>query len=138
MKTLFTGGCACGAVRYECEARPLSMHNCHCRDCQRITGGAFASVLVVPQSSFRITGALRRHATTRLTGRPNLRGFCTNCGSSVTVGEDSDRDRVGLMAGSLDDPDLFEPAMNIFICDARPWEILDPALPAHEHYKPRG
>ncbi len=137
MKTPFTGGCACGAVRYECGSRPLSMHNCHCRDCQRTTGAAYAPVLVVPLSSLRMAGTLQHHATTRLSGRPNLRGFCANCGSPVTVGEDPGRDRIGLMAGSLDGPGAFKPAMNIFICDTQPWEIPDPALPGHEEYMPR-
>ncbi|HEU0005684.1 MAG TPA: aldehyde-activating protein, partial [Terriglobia bacterium] len=48
MKIPFTGGCVCGAVRYECSAEPIMMFKCHCRDCQRVTGGGFVAGLVVP------------------------------------------------------------------------------------------
>jgi hypothetical protein len=54
MTAPFTGGCACGAVRYECTAEPLGSINCHCRDCQRASGTAYASVLRVPAASFRV------------------------------------------------------------------------------------
>lgn len=135
----FQGGCLCGSVRYECCSHPLSMHNCHCRDCQQVTGGAYAPVLVVPMSTFKIIsdGMLQRYATTRLSGRRNQRGFCAKCGSPVTVGEDPERDRIGLMAGSLDDPRRFKPSMDIFICDAQPWDAMDVTLPKHPQYMPR-
>ncbi|WP_409878663.1 GFA family protein [Dendronalium sp. ChiSLP03b] len=50
------GGCMCGAIRYECSAEPIAMGNCHCRDCQRATGSAFAAALLVPSSAVTITG----------------------------------------------------------------------------------
>src|SRR5215470_2525146 len=55
MVTSFMGGCACGAIRYECSAAPIFALNCHCRDCQRATGTAYASVLRVPAKAFRVT-----------------------------------------------------------------------------------
>jgi len=139
MEIPFTGGCLCGAFRYVCRAHPLSMHNCHCRDCQQVTGGAYAPVLVVPLSALEIpaTGHLQRHVTIRINGRRNVRGFCATCGSPVTVGEDPERDRIGLMAGSLDNPAVFRPARNIFICDAQPWDVMDTALPQYPNYAPR-
>jgi hypothetical protein len=51
MKVPFTGGCLCGAIRYECSAEPIVMGNCHCRDCQRATGSAFAAALLVPRNA---------------------------------------------------------------------------------------
>ena len=53
MKIPFTGGCACGAIRYECSAEPIMMFKCHCRDCQQVTGGGFVAGLLVPASAFR-------------------------------------------------------------------------------------
>ena len=55
----FTGGCMCGAVRYECADDPIAMGNCHCRDCQRATGSAFAAAVLVPVSAVRISGEVK-------------------------------------------------------------------------------
>lgn len=55
MSTNFTGGCACGAIRYEVSAEPIVMFNCHCRDCQKTTGGPYTPVMYVPASAFKIT-----------------------------------------------------------------------------------
>ena len=51
MKIPFTGGCVCGAIRYECTAEPIMTFKCHCRDCQRVTGGGFVAGLLVPADS---------------------------------------------------------------------------------------
>ena len=58
MKVPFSGGCACGAIRYSCAAEPLYMGNCHCRDCQRGTGSAYFAAVIVKQSDFSLTGEL--------------------------------------------------------------------------------
>lgn len=134
----FNGGCVCGEVRYECNSLPLVMVKCHCLDCQRVSGGPYAPVLSVPLTSFRVTrGEMKRFATTRISGKPNLRGFCANCGSRLTVGEDLIRNLVGIMAGSLDDPGLFKPNMDIFVRDAQRWDLMDAILPKHDQYMPR-
>jgi hypothetical protein len=58
MAVPFTGGCACGAIRYECAAEPLYMGNCHCRDCQRATGSAYFAAVSVSTTAFRqLSGA---------------------------------------------------------------------------------
>ena len=65
MATRFTGGCICGGVRYECAADPIAAGNCHCRDCQQVTGGGFVPGLLVPAPAFRLTkGQLRYHFPT--------------------------------------------------------------------------
>jgi hypothetical protein len=135
MKLPLTGGCVCGEVRYECAAPPLAMLKCHCRDCQRTSGGPYAPVLVLPFADFKLTrGSLRHFATTRLNGRPNQRGFCPTCGSRLTLGEDPARNLLGLLAASLDEPGCFQPTAEIFTCDTQPWDHLDAALPRHEQY----
>lgn len=73
----FSGGCACGAIRYECNAEPIVMFNCHCRDCQRVSGGAFSAVIYVPLKAFSVTrGSLRYYHTPSASGGHNKRGFC--------------------------------------------------------------
>jgi hypothetical protein len=103
-----------------------------------VSGGPNAPVVVVPLKALKITiGALQHYATTRLSGRHNLRAFCAKCGSRLTVGEDPERDIVGLMASSLDDPSWFKPTMDIFVCDAQQWDIMDTDLPKYQQYMPR-
>jgi hypothetical protein len=139
MKIPFTGGCACGAIRYECTAEPVMMLKCHCRDCQHITGGAFAPAVLLPAKAFRLTqGDLSYHFTPSLAGGKHKRGFCTRCGSRITGGEKQNEPSrvIGVLAGSLDDPSWFRAQMDIFTSDAQPWDHMDPAIPKYEKYPP--
>jgi hypothetical protein len=138
MKLPITGGCVCGAVRYECAAAPLLMLKCHCRDCQQVSGGPYVPAVVFPIRAFKITqGALQHYATPSLAGGHNLRGFCAQCGSRLTGAENPEKGIIGVVASSLDDPSLFKSQMDIFVCDAQSWDLMDPALPKHQQYMPR-
>ncbi len=129
------GGCLCGAVRYECNAEPIVTFNCHCRDCQRLSGGPYAPVLYFPASAFSLTkGELRRYATESMRRGENTRGFCAQCGTRIS-GAESERG-VGLLASSLDDPSLFRPQFDIHVSDAQPWDQMDPAIPKFDGYPP--
>jgi len=140
LKVPFTGGCVCGAIRYECTAEPIMMFKCHCRDCQRVTGGGFVAGLLVPATAFRLTqGQLRYHFTPSAAGGSHKRGFCPECGSRVTGGEFDrpDSEFIGITVGSLDNPSWFHPQMDLFVSEAQPWDHMDPAIPKFEHYPPR-
>lgn len=129
----FSGGCVCGAVRYECDADPTIMFKCHCRDCQHVSGGGYAAVLLFPRNDLRfIKGALQQYATQSLAGGENVRSFCAKCGSRISGGKSPDS--IGILAGSLDDPRLFVPTMDIHVADAQPWDLLDPATRKFEGY----
>ena len=130
---LVTGGCSCGAVRYECTAEPTYMFKCHCRDCQYVSGSAYMPVYYVPKTAFRFTkGDVKRHETQSLRGGTNLRGFCADCGSRLTGGE-SERG-IGIAAPSLDDPRAFRPTFHTFTVDAEPWDLLEPELRHFDEY----
>lgn len=81
MGAKWTGGCMCGAVRYECSAeQPAFTTNCYCHDCQRASGTALTSNLVVPAEAVRITrGQLKYHEHTADSGNKVRRGFCADC-----------------------------------------------------------
>jgi hypothetical protein len=137
MKVPFTGGCACGAIRYECTAEPIMMLKCHCRDCQHITGGGFAAAVLLPAEAFQLTkGELTYHFTPSLFGGKHKRGFCVNCGSRITGAEKQDESPqfIGILAGSLDDPSWFRPQMDIFTSDAQPRDQIHPGIPKYETY----
>jgi len=135
MATLFTGGCVCGAIRYEVNAEPIMMFNCHCRDCQRTTGSAFTPVVYVPAKAFKITkGSPHYYSTPSDMAGHNKRGFCPECGSRLFGG--ASETGQGIAASSLDDPSLFKPEVHMWIADAQPWDHMDPDLPKSEKYPP--
>lgn len=139
MNAPFSGGCACGAIRYECTAEPVAMFKCHCRDCQRAAGGAFTPVVVVPADSFKLTrGTPRYYHTPSAAGGRHQRGFCADCGSRVTAGGNPDHQTggVGVTAGSLDDPSAFFATADVWISDAQLWDVMDPKLPKFAQYPP--
>ena len=139
MNTPFTGGCVCGAIRYECTAQPteIQMFKCHCRDCQRVGGGAFSAVVYVPAPTFKITrGKVHYHHTPSEFQGEHKRGYCADCGSRLTGGEGPKAPGVGMMVASLDDPSWFRPAMHMWISDAQPWDILEPDIPKFEKLPP--
>ncbi len=115
------------------------MFKCHCRDCQRVTGGGFVAALLVPATAFRLTqGRLRYHFTPSAAGGLHKRGFCAACGSRLTGGEREGQatDWIGVTAGSLDDPSWFHPQMDFFVSDVQPWDQMDLAIPKYQLYPP--
>jgi hypothetical protein len=128
MKTPFTGGCMCGAIRYECSSEPIFMGNCHCRDCQQATGTAFAAAILVPRSAVTITGDVKYYDVTGGSGGIVSRGFCPICGSRL-FGKPPIPELMGIMAGSLDDPSWFQPGMDFYTASAQPWDYMNPELP---------
>lgn len=135
MKTPFEGGCACGAVRYRCDAEPIGMLKCHCRDCQRISGSPHVCAILIPRAAFHFTkGQPKYFCTSSADGGQHQRGFCANCGSRLTGGEppDHSNDFIGITAGSLDDASWFKPGMELWLSDAQPW---DPPLQGIAHFE---
>ena len=130
MPTPFTGGCACGAIRYECTGAPIQALNCHCRDCQRETGSAFSPVLVVPKTAFTLAqGSPQYFALLAASGQMTRRAFCAECGSPLFGLPGSAPDLVTIRVGSLDDPSEFRPSQDIYTVSAQPWDYMNPELP---------
>lgn len=125
----FTGGCRCGAIRYECSAEPVMAGNCHCRDCQKVSGSAFSANLAVPQEVLRISGAVKYHDVKAESGNTVSRGFCPNCGAPVLAKSSGMPGLVIVRAGSLDDPSWFRPGMDLYTSSAQPWDYMNPELP---------
>lgn len=125
----FTGGCQCGAVRYECSADPICTGNCHCRDCQKASGSGYIPALGVPTDALRITGTVKYFESRADSGHTVSRGFCAACGSRL-FGKSAEMGAItAIMAGSLDDPSRFKPAMDIYTSSAQLWDHMNPQLP---------
>ena len=137
MPTSFSGGCACGAIRYECSGEPLGALNCHCRDCQRMSGSAFNTALVVPSASFRLThGEPKSYAKQGDSGNTLRRAFCDTCGSPLFTENVARPAFVGIKAASVDDPSWVRPDMDIWTASAQPWDYRNPELPRFEKGPP--
>src|ERR1700712_2403276 len=82
VKLPLTGGCMCGAARYEITQEPIGVYTCHCTDCQRATVSAFSIGVAVPGEAFRLTGRDLQPAPGGITdgGRPKTRWVCPDCG----------------------------------------------------------
>jgi hypothetical protein len=138
MATTFTGGCLCGAVRYECFADPLFMGNCHCRDCQKAGGGAYDACIGLPAAALKITGKVKYHDTKAESGNTLSRGFCPECGARLFSKTSGMQDLAMITAGSLDDPSQYKPSIDIFTSSAQPWDYMNPALPKFPKMPPMG
>jgi hypothetical protein len=135
--TSYTGGCACGAIRYEITAAPVRSFQCQCRDCQRDTGGGHASVMVFPRAAIRIAGDVVENPRTADSGAAKRKGFCGKCGSPLYNKPQNVPDLIGVYVGTLDDPSGFEPEIVMFASRGHRWDHLDPTLPKVPHMRPR-
>jgi len=134
----FCGGCACGAVRYECSAIPIAMVNCHCRDCQRAGGSAYAPTVVVSRRALRLSsGQPTYHSTTAESGNIAQRAFCPECGTPLYASTSARPEFVGIRAASLDDPSWFRPTADVWTSSAQPWDLMDSTVPKFSRGRPR-
>lgn len=127
-----TGGCLCGALRYEFEGEPTYAGFCYCTDCRKASGAAFVPFMGVPAEAVRFTGEVRQHHARSIRGTAAVRNHCAACGSLVfggIVGEDSGHT---VYAGSLDDPSVFQPSIAIFTRDKPAWVEVPADLVAFE------
>ena len=126
-----TGGCNCGAVRYEV-TEPLPMASyCHCKRCQRRSGAAASPSAHPAPGSFRIVkGEDRLKSWNPEGGGEKL--FCGDCGSSVYVHNPGHPDSIGIRMGTFDEDPGVRPSVRQFVASAAPWEeIPDDGLPRH-------
>ncbi len=125
------GGCYCGALRYEAEGEPMMQAQCHCRECQYITGGSPNLFIAMPVANFKYTkGAPKQFARSDLE-RPVTREFCENCGTHV-VTRAPGFPAVIIKVGSLDDPKQFTPKMAIYTIDQQPFHRIPEGIPTFE------
>lgn len=128
-----TGGCSCGAVRFSFpRTAVLSAAHCHCRDCQRATGSAFATFCFVPEAAFMIEGEPKGYTVHGESGQGVVRSFCPTCGSQLFSQVEVMPGVYFVKAGVLDDASWVEPASSYWASSAQPWCTPNPDIPAHD------
>jgi hypothetical protein len=130
------GGCACGAIRYALTAAPMIVHACHCRNCQKLTGSAFAINLWIERKFVVASGAepvAFRH--TAGSGKPHDVFACPACGTALwSKYHAAPGDTVLLRGGTLDDPAAVKPDVHIFTRSKVPWLDLPKDARAFEMF----
>ena len=132
----FEGGCTCRAVRYRMSARPLFVHCCHCRWCQRETGTAFAlNALIESDRVLLLCGQPETVDTPSNSGKGQKIVRCPACKVAVWSHYAGAGDRAKFVrVGTLDDPDRFPPDIHIFTASRQPWVVLPAGVPAVPEY----
>ena len=117
----FTGGCLCGAVRFEATGRPYRVGLCHCLDCRKHHGALFHASAIFPEDAVKIDGE---------TGSYAGRHFCPHCGSSV-FGRTGDEVEINL--GALDETDRLQPTYELWTVRREAWLPPFPLSHQYEH-----
>jgi hypothetical protein len=127
-----TGGCSCGAIRYEIASFPLLLYTCNCTDCQTTSGSAFALNMPVSTGDFHILKGEPKgwhHASP--SGADVTSWFCGDCGARIYGSRQSRLESINIRAGTLDDTKWLTPIAHMFTRSAQPW--IQPATNAECH-----
>jgi hypothetical protein len=137
--TELTGGCLCGNIRYHSDSQPLTVIQCHCKNCQKQSGSAFSVNLVVKMDQIEINSdSLSCYEDRGESGNPVFRYFCPNCGSAVVTGN-SDLSGIAVVkAGSLDVVGDISPQMSIWETSAQSWVTPCEGIPHFEREMIKG
>lgn len=128
-----TGHCYCGDLRYRATGEARFRIQCHCRECQYISGGSPNVVLGMPADGFAWTAGKPRAYRRDDLPAPVSREFCERCGTHVLTRSPRLPDAVLLKVGTLDEPAAYGlPDMAIFTCDLQPFHRIPEGVPAHE------
>ncbi|HEX2594513.1 MAG TPA: GFA family protein [Rhizomicrobium sp.] len=125
------GGCYCGNVRYAAEGDPMMQAQCHCRECQYITGGSPNVFIAMPIAGFKYTKGAPKEFKRKDLERPVTREFCADCGTHM-VTRPQGFPAVIVKVGSLDDPKQFTPQMAIYTIDKQPFHQIAEGLRSFE------
>lgn len=126
-----TGGCMCGAIRYEARGAPEHNALCHCHDCRRAAGAPMVGWALFKRDQVTITGTPVDYNSSG----DNHRQFCGTCGTGLFFYSDSVfPEQVDIQAATLDDPDALPPTACIQMADAPKWMTTVADLPKFERY----
>ena len=122
------GGCQCGAVRYRLKVSPLSVYNCHCKDCQRFSGAGWSMSMIVRSGDFEVLGGeTARYERRADSGNLIAMNFCAHCHNWLWNDPPAAEIKV-VRAGTLDNMDWARPVGNIWTSSKAAWAEIDPGL----------
>ena len=137
MSKTWTGGCACGAIRYEIAGEPMVMNDCQCRDCQHKSGTGHGSYLTfASRKGVTLRGRATEWDVAGDSGNVKSHAFCPACGAPVYLTFKAWPELFTIHAASLDDPARYKPQMVTYGVRGHAWDHVDAALPKFEKMPP--
>ena len=135
----YEGGCTCRQVRYRLTSKPMFVHCCHCRWCQRETGTAFAlNAMIEADRVETLAGEIEVVDTPSNSGKGQKISRCPRCRIAVWSNYSGAGDAVRFVrVGTLDEPDRLPPDIHIFTMSKQPWVVLPAGTPAVPEYYDR-
>ena len=135
----FTGGCLCGAIRYEVKSDPVRTANCHCDDCRRATGSAFATNIFVKSDDLVVLqGEPRSFDHPTDSGNTMTKQFCGDCGSQLFGWSSGAGGAMkGIKVGTIDDASFVRPQIEVFASKALPYIQLSDDTEHFERGRPQ-
>jgi hypothetical protein len=127
---MHVGGCLCGAVRYRVEGPLAPIQLCHCGQCRKAQGSAFAANIPLAAEQFRLESGAEHLQTFRATPAKR-RVFCGRCGSPIFSQRDAQPGALRLRAGTLDGPVAARPGLHIQAASKADWWTITDTLPQH-------
>ncbi len=115
--TKITGSCLCGEISYEGDADIKMVINCHCSDCQSVTGSVHGTMLFVEEDKITVSGSPSEFKHGADSGNTLTKVFCGKCGSQLMGRNTARAGVIGLRAGPIDQKELITPGMDIY-CDS--------------------
>jgi hypothetical protein len=130
---MIRGSCICGAIRFEID-RVRALTHCHCKNCRKLTGAAFATYAHVDADKFRFVAG-EDMVVEYESSQGSFRKRCKVCGCLVP-GKASYLPTVSIAAGLLDDDPLVRPMLHVFASSRAPWWEIHDDLPQHAKWVP--
>ena len=127
-----TGGCYCGEIRYEINGSQEAAFQCHCRECQYLTGGNANIVVVFAESDFRYTKGLASSFARSDLENPVTRHFCGACGTGIGSRTPSRPNSMIVKVGTLDNPGEYQAQAAIFTCDRQAYHYIPNNIPSFD------
>jgi hypothetical protein len=129
---MLSGGCLCGAVRYDVDGPVFNETICHCRDCRKAVGAANVAWLTVNTTWYRI--AQGRPASYRSSEKV-VRQFCAACGTSLTYQYDDRMNEIDITIASLDEPDIVSPKDHTQASERLSWDTICDDRPEYPKFR---
>ena len=127
-----SGGCYCGSLRYEANGDVEASIQCHCRECQYITGGNPNVIMIMPSSGFKFVKGIPKTFKRKDIEKAVTRLFCENCGTGIGTKNPNRPNSIILKVGTFDDPSIFKPDIAIFTIDKQKFHYIEDGLKSFE------